>query len=485
MRVLLVSGILDQGYYRKYGADPYRKGDASGFTHVHTRTAGPYILKDSLIKEGISCDVLDFFSFWNPKDLQRWCLKSKQKYDFIGFTGTFSHAQPINETVSYFKKYWPDAITIVGCMNSLQNINADYMVYGFGEKAIVKIINHEFFQEDLKFNKINNTKYIDAYKDYLTIKDDYTYKLFEEDGWHSKEPVFLEINRGCRFKCKFCSFPLLGIKEDTSGSEQSFYDFLKRNYEEFGKKNYLLCDDTANNRTSSLVKLRNAVNKLDFQPMFVGFVRPDLVIRFPEQRELMAEMGFIGHQYGIETFKHSTAKRIGKGVHPDIIKEYLVENYEYYSKHNLKTFFSSITMMAGLPGESIEEMRESNRWIKETFKDNKNFSCWWFPLTLEDISLKETTGSISDFSVNADKYGYKLLDTKVNFEGKVNKFSGLNWENEFTNLSEVYRLTAEFNSDTPDGSDLWKVPYWYRYTNKRNLNNSYIKDYIDLKLSRI
>ena len=65
--------------------------------------------------------------------------------------------------------------------------------------------------------------------------------------------------------------------------------------------------------------------KLDMVDMFA-----DLIASRPQDRELMAEIGFWGHYYGIETLNHESGKTIGKGINPDKLKTELKAIKKYF-----------------------------------------------------------------------------------------------------------------------------------------------------------
>ena len=140
------------------------------------------------------------------------------------------------------------------------------------------------------------------------------------------EVLPLELSRGCRFKCKFCSFPLLGKKptdERYLRSEKSVYDELKSNYEEFGTTKYNMLCDTFNETTKKLEMLCRVQEKLKIQLRFSCYLRIDLLGAHKDQINLLHEVGLNTCHFGIESLNYESSKAIGKGFNNEKIKDTL------------------------------------------------------------------------------------------------------------------------------------------------------------------
>ena len=66
-------------------------------------------------------------------------------------------------------------------------------------------------------------------------------------------------------------------------------------------------------RVEKITKFADVVEKLDFVPWFSAYIRADLLIARPRDREELLRMNLTGHYYGIETFNRESGKIIGKG----------------------------------------------------------------------------------------------------------------------------------------------------------------------------
>lgn len=411
---------------------------------------------------GWDIEVVDYFPFWSDEQIENFLEKTvTEDTKFFGFSYTWlSQYTEVHNKIKFIKSLYPNVLIIIGGQAPYEDdLSADYYVFGYGEVAMLAILEYEFNNGPSVKHKIIHSggRLVDGIHDYYSGDlREYGNSYKERDYITSKDVLMLETSRGCRFACKFCSFPYIGIKDDTSRDEESLYRELNENYQKWGVVNYNIADDTFNDRTIKIEKLRNVVNRLNFKPNFSGYIRIDLFRRFPEQVELLAECNMWGHFYGVETFNHESGKIIGKGLHPDIVKELLLSTKNYFLKHN-GYYRSQISMIAGLPKESIESIKASHKWLLDNFSDEAPI---WQPL-----HLVRSKGTVQAFGKDMEKYGYRLINDVSNNEQKeyekkqyVTKLKEktVYWENDYTNCFEIYELVEEFRK-TPVGVSNWPL----------------------------
>jgi hypothetical protein len=410
------------------------------FELTNYRGTGPYRISHVLREQGWDIEILDYILFLKLEQIREF-MTSRVRPDtkWIGISYTWLVISPkVNELIREIRSWYPDLLFVVGSQfNYRESLNCDYYVMGYGEKAIKAILDHEFGSaEPPKSEPRFEGLYIDAYKDYpATPYKDYTVTFQDNDYIVPENHTSIELSRGCKFACKFCSFPFIGMKNSTSAEEEALYRELMTNHEKHGLTVYAISDDTLNDRTEKLITLKNVVNRLDFTPDFKAFVRLDLLKAHPEHFELLAEARVWMHFYGIETFNRASGKIIGKGMDPDIMKSLMLK-MKHYMNTNVGMYRATASLIAGLPNETIESMNETNKWFVDNWSDQ---SYGWQLLT-----LYKDQGSLSAFSLDMAKFGYSEFEENIDGVIQSANLSEFSWKNQYTNIRECDELVAKF-----------------------------------------
>ena len=86
----------------------------------------------------------------------------------------------------------------------------------------------------------------------------------------------------------------------------------------FGTTNYNILCDTFNESNEKLLMIKGVFDKFyeatGERIYFNSYLRLELMKRFPEQINMMRDMGIVAAQLGIETLNYASAKAIGKGI---------------------------------------------------------------------------------------------------------------------------------------------------------------------------
>jgi hypothetical protein len=191
---------------------------------------------------------------------------------------------------------------------------------------------------------------------------------------------------------------------------------------------------------------------LSFKPNFNAFIRGDILFSRPQQLELLAEARVWGHYYGIETFNHETGKAIGKGMHPDKIKQGLLDTRDYFHNHNEGYYRGTVSLIYGLPKETPESILSGLDWLCNNWSDQNVIA---FPLNLS------LTGKKSKLDENYEKYGYSIMgQEKRELYNRHNFFSNdlTIWENQYMNMYDAIELVdKEIKDFKPGYLDCWKL----------------------------
>ena len=421
------------------------------------RTMGAYKIADMMRTQGWTVEVVDWSTRWTNEELKQFIDSLPFKIHMIGVSNLWMQDHIIIRQISFLKSEYPDVKIVMGGPKPYQrDFGADAMVFGYSEHALKPVLEWLFDNGSMPQGKFPEwapqSFLVDANHSYKGLSiSKYHVDYHENDFIKNHEALTLEMSRGCRFKCKYCNYAFLGVKEDYSRSEESLYKELMDNYNLWGTTNYIISDDTFNDRDSKIEILANVVERLPFEPNFSCFIRLDLVISKPHQIDLLCRARCWSHFYGIETLHPLAAKAIGKGMHPDKIKAGLLWIKEEFMKR-LGVYRGTTGMIAGLPYEPVESWHEGLKWMRDNWD---SFFYWGL-----HISTDPDNNTQSDFSMDAGKYGYKLtrnqevLDwaTSKGFNNYVtsgrqnNKLDNrvLVWESEWSNFKEATEFADDY-----------------------------------------
>ena len=404
------------------------------------RPIGAYRIATEIRKAGYTCQVIDFFTKFDEDEMEK-IITSFIGEDtlIVGFSSTFfeyidekldalqtvitgKKTQPFGNqllTVNYpyhrdkmrdwfqrMRKINPSLkIVYGGAKTRYLAANCDAYAVGYADQAIVEYMKYlegknPFFQ----FERLNNQIIINGAtytKDFDYCKS--TVEWHETDHLMHGEAVPIEIARGCVFKCKFCSFPSNGKKKlDFIKEDSVLRDEFLRNYYEYGITRYIYADDTHNDSVEKVERLHKIVTSLPFELEYGTYLRHDLIHAHPETAILLKESGLRTCMFGIESLNHKSGKEIGKGLHPDKIKELM-----YWLKNDIwkNDVGISASFIVGLPYDTPTTVMEWATWLLDP-------SCPIDALNFEPLFISGSGGGgliwRSEFELNAEKHGYVL-----------------------------------------------------------------------------
>lgn len=395
--------------------------DMSGYPGFG-RAAGAYRIASEWRKRGMNIKVVDCATAFTVDQLKSIVDKYRSSdTEFVGFSSTFMmnklysvydtdedrarHRQEINESREEYN-------TPTGLARHEESELFEYI-----RDLGVEIVVGGWRPGSQKYDYVNY--HLGPVEDKLFPNQSFEFNESEiiytdDDEIFEGEDLPIEIARGCIFKCSFCNYNLNGKKLwDFVKSPDVLRQEMMRNYEKFGTTGYMFSDDTYNDSPEKVKKLLEMYKTLPFDLRFSSYARLDLMISKPETQEMLYESGARSLFFGIETFNHEAGKMIGKGMHPDKVKEGLLE-----FRRNYPDVIVYVSMIAGLPQETMEELEESYRFLTE---EAKVHSFGFSPLFLS---------SGSEMSRNAEKYGYIRGNSERSWTRKsdgLNSFELFEW----------------------------------------------------------
>jgi hypothetical protein len=403
------------------------------------RSVGPYRIASELEDAGFTTFVFDYITNFTIEEIIQ-VLDEHLTEDtlWVGFSSTFFWLPSSNNTgkdiLKFTEMWWTNAVEVNKILNHIrecssakiiyagtksesfigQNPLVDMYVIGLADTTIVPLtisIKNNDYSSLLNFEEHSNIDgticySIDSGKFPEPRMDSIRTKWWlPQFNMLPGEATSIEFARGCIFKCKFCTYPLLGKKKGTYLRDpMEIRDDMMRNYDAYGTTSYFISDDTVNDDTDKLRDIRDALATLPFKPNLSGFFRLDLINRFKEQADIILDMGVNGVFFGIETLHPESAKSIGKGLHPKKVIDALtwLHTDKWKGRVNIGG-----GIILGLPHDTLDYFEEL---IETTTKpDFPMDNVQYYPLHLNRIEPGKKLGSyVSEFNLNPDVYGYKF-----------------------------------------------------------------------------
>jgi hypothetical protein len=132
---------------------------------------------------------------------------------------------------------------------------------------------------------------------------------------------------------------------------------------------------------------------------WTGYLRADLLWRYPDTPYQLKESGLKSCFFGIESFHPAASRAIGKGWSGKHAKEYLPKLYNDIWNKDIPIWNNFIV---GLPGETKEDLLETLKWCKDNPMGIHRF------VNLNLYTNRSGNDTISEFGKNYKEYGYEL-----------------------------------------------------------------------------
>lgn len=372
----------------------------TGLLHVATE------MRDN----GIDVEVFDFCGEENYREDMG--LISERNFDVYGFSSTSAQFTYTYELLNILKRNRPGAFTVIGGahassvsslrkMSNFSNPNHvdinikrleafDLILEGDGELAY-----EEIFKNGPKWRTMPLIKDLDSIaiqdRSFIDIKS-YHFKI------NGLESASLVTQRGCPFQCNFCcGRDIPSYRTSRVYSPQRILEEMDYLNGEFGFEAFMWQDDEVNLNRKRIVELSKVLGKRDY--IHRGLVRCDLLARFPETAEALAEIGFVELCSGIESGSDKVLKAIAKGTSVET-------NYrgiELAKKNGMR--FKAFTML-GMPSETYEDILLTKEWLLNAKPDNFDIAILQpYPgARIYDASVPSTRFKEYGYSFNDDLF---------------------------------------------------------------------------------
>lgn len=354
-----------------------------------TRPIGTYQLAHWLRMHNINCQVIDFCQWLSSEELIELTdpfITNKTKY--IGISTTFWPTgiipQNIKDAIDHIRKYNTSIKFIFGGAQQLTSeIKAisDIVITGEAENKLLNLIKgHNIGSSTFDITQLSH-------------------RFDQQDCIIEGEILPIELGRGCIFQCKFCGHHNLGKAKHTyQRCMHLVEDEIIYNYEKFKTVNYHFLDDTVNEDQDKVLNLSLLPKKTGVNISWTGYLRADLLWRYPDTPFQLKESGLQSCFFGIESFHPLASRSIGKGWSGKHAKEYLPKLYNDIWNKEIPIWNNFIV---GLPHETPGDLLETLKWCIDNPMGLHRF-------VVLNLYSNRDGESISEFGKNYKNYGYEL-----------------------------------------------------------------------------
>ena len=427
------------------------------------RSAGAHRIATFLREHNWDIEVLDFWPTWTRDELEQFFeSRVTPQTKWVGLSAMFplggagqknqEKFRELQENIQYLKAKYPDLVWVGGAQNlsAILGYPLDYYFSGFAEYGILEFL--KWITGEESNIKIHTKNYWGADRKVVECRTDFpawpmadAHVYYEErDFLRSDEVVTVELGRGCKFNCKFCSFTVKNAKGDLSRCAESLYNELRTNYVKWGIQHYTVGDETINDNNQKLAKCADVVKRIkeefpEYEIQLGGYARADLLIANKQSWQDIWDMGLWSMFYGIESLNHKAAKFVGKGMSPERMKDGLLEVQDWFRAKG--KFRATLSMIIGLPHETRETFLEARDWI---FENMPGHAYGFIPLMIAD-------GEMFRLATNPSVFDRTVWDEGSPFQRATFEEMGV----DFTQIRPELRQIAEFYMNS-QGVANWK-----------------------------
>ncbi|MFN8671481.1 MAG: radical SAM protein [Candidatus Sericytochromatia bacterium] len=307
--------------------------------------------------------ILPDFIIQKLEDTHKFALKNLIKfggYKLVGFSVYTSNLYLSILMAIFIKISYPDTKIVFGGPQITQSDSTrelllkseivDYLVLGEGEQPFFDIINsltnNEPIDNKIGVKTINNINEPDTFYQELDLESlptpDYDGIIFQ----HYKHKIIsIYSNRGCPFRCHFCSeHSLFGKKFKRRSPERVLEDMIYLN-KRLDTNTFHFADSLVNSSEEWLEEFVELLSKKYYNFFWEGYFRAEID---PLLVSKMKKVGLRRVILGVESFSQDTLDKMNKKK----LKNEILETIDALVKNEIHT---GVNLLVGYPGETEED----------------------------------------------------------------------------------------------------------------------------------
>ncbi len=410
---------------------------------------GPLKVAGALEKAGVPVEVLDCDGYKNAADLAAYHA-SRTSAKIFGLSATTPQLPAAVEIADAIRKVRRDARIIIGGAHATLTVAArkveekkgivarahraydrikpffDTIVAGDGEEAIFVAMSDnapDLIDADGRKSPngemfLDNKRLTESAPPARHLIDLHSYsKNYQIDGVNATSLIG---QLGCPFECGFCAgrdSPML--RHIRQRDIESIVEEMAQIYRDYGIRGFMFYDDELNvfpNVLELMELIKRRQEQLGTTWHLRGFLKAELLVRWPHHAKAMYEAGFRQILVGFE----SGSPRILENINKKATRDQNTECVAIAKEAGLKV---KALMSIGHPGESQQTLRETREWIQQVRPSD-------FDVTIitpypgspyYDHAREFTPGQY----IYACKSGDQLYQQEVDYTTEVDAYKGI------------------------------------------------------------
>jgi len=247
-----------------------------------------------------------------------------------------------------------------------------------------QVVSNAGYVETTHLEKTNSVKYVrkngaaDVIRDLDSLPElpyhlvDFdSYKVFDDPK--GRKSATLNTSRGCPFRCKFCSDPVINAGAWRGVSAERLLQKVDNLYTNHGVELIYFQDDYFPGSRKRFVQILEGLAKYEGKIGWTTLgVRADTITKLTDQElDLLKDSGCQSLEVGIESGNERVIKYLNKAETLDEMRQAnkMLARLDIVVKY---------TLIVGFPSETDEEMMDTVKFALELERDNPNAYCLIF-----------------------------------------------------------------------------------------------------------
>lgn len=345
-------------------------------------------------------------------------------YDFVGFSLYTTNFYLSVLMSLIIRKFFPKIKIVFGGPQItqgkttrellLKNQVADFVIIGEGEEPFLQLLknytNPTELEKIIGLKNLSNIDKLDTFSQTCDLEnlptpdyDDIDFSLF------NPQAIPIYSNRGCPFRCHFCSEHSLFGKKFKRRSPEKVIEDMKILSQKYKINEFTIADSLINSSDKWLEDFVSLLSKEKEQFFWGGYFRAEMKTELIEK---MSKVGLKSAILGVESFSQTTLDNMNKRK----LKIETIDTIRDLVENNIHAF---INIFVGYPSETEEPFDETKTITEQLFKEAKyKGKNHYYHITTRNFQLRPFSNIYDEYS----KFGLEVESWKNYYdEGFFNK----------------------------------------------------------------